>query len=91
MFKQVSPTVDSYEKDLEMNDQYKEGDPLQYLGDEIWQWDPASKPNGSFNFVLSESFNEKTLADVANDKWEKLYRNYFNEGLNDFNKVTAIP
>lgn len=91
MFKQVSPTVDSYEKDLEMNDQYKEGDPLQYLGDEIWQWDPASKPNGSFNFVLSESFNEKTLADVANDKWEKLYRNYFNEGLNDVNKVTAIP
>lgn len=91
MFKQVSPTVDSYEEDLEMNAQYNEGDPLRYLGDEIWQWDPTSKPNGLFNFVLSESFIEKTLADVANNKWENLYRNYFNEGLNDVNKVTAIP
>ena len=91
MFKQVSPTVDSYEEDLEMNAQYNESDPLRYLGDEIWQWDPTSKPNGLFNFVLSESFNEKTLADVANNKWENLYRNYFNEGLNDVNKVTAIP
>lgn len=91
MFKQVSPTVDSYEEDLEMNAQYNKGDPLRYLGDEIWQWDPTSKPNGLFNFVLSESFIEKTLADVANNKWENLYRNYFNEGLNDVNKVTAIP
>lgn len=91
MFKQVSPTVDSYEEDLEMSAQYNEGDPLRYLGDEIWQWDPTSKPNGLFNFVLSESFIEKTLADVANNKWENLYRNYFNEGLNDVNKVTAIP
>lgn len=91
MFKQVSPIVDSYEEDLEMNAQYNEGDPLRYLGDEIWQWDPTSKPNGLFNFVLSESFIEKTLADVANNKWENLYRNYFNEGLNDVNKVTAIP
>ena len=91
MFKQVSPTVNSYMGKLTGSESYKDTDPKQYLGDEMWNWIPTSKPDGTFNFVLSEKFKEKTADDVTNEKWKNLYTNYFCNDLNDPSKLTMLP
>ena len=95
MFKQVSPVVDDYTKDIKEADPYRPDDPKKYLGDEIWKMTTPPQSAGRYNFVLSDMFYEKKASDFATEpnKWEDIqyYKNYFSLDLNNTDLVNAIP
>ena len=79
MFKQVTPEITDYTKDVEEGATYNVGMQPKYLGDEVWKIDPSA-PNGNFNFVWSKEFYDKTEAAVNDAKWNEKYKNHFYEG-----------
>lgn len=101
MFKQVSPTVDDYTKDIATNATYADSDPKKYLGDEVWQHTTSGQPVGSYNFVWSRSFDDKVSDKIGEDgSWTSqtstgndpaYYKNYFSKELNEGDKITTLP
>lgn len=97
MIKQVSPTVNNYESDVKQDAEHATNDPKKYLGDEKWQWTTPNQPSGTYNFVLSPKFFDKTTTNIDNGAWsssvpnEAYYDNYFSTNLNNPLPVTPTP
>ena len=91
IFKQVTPEITVYTRDVEEGTSYNEGMQPRYLGDEVWTI-IGEKPNGKFNFVWSQEFYAKTRAEANNEeKWNPMYKNHFFKDLNeDMNKPGGI-
>lgn len=84
MFKQVSPTVSDYINN-DVPTTYSDTDPKRYLGKEIWKKTTnteATSSAGTYNYVLSYAFDDKTINNFNTFKAANSYTNNFNEDLN---------
>lgn len=103
VFKQVSPQItknfgDGSSLADALNESYtNKGNDYKYLGDEVWSMTTLNEPDGSYNYVLDPSIEQKkTLGNEGNSPWSTFadsYINYFNSSNSALNteKMSPIP